>query len=239
MEKHSIWQNLLLFGAGTAILAAVYFGDPEIAWQFAREDGAVENLTALAYLFGMLACVWAIYTGRHVRMAIVWLVLCFVFLGEEVSWFQRILGYSVPAVEAINAQGEFNLHNLGDGAPFLSETGQFSFAFEKLLYSQNLYRAGFFVFFLIIPVAVLVSSRVRAFMNWWHYLRPSNSFLLAVWSVITISFVLTAISPELTRNSIAEFREFYWAFAIFLYTWMLAAPFRSSDFAWSGHARPV
>ena len=64
-------------------------------------------------------------------MAIVWLVLCVLFLGEEVSWFQRVFGYSVPAVEAINSQGEFNLHNIGNGERFL-EGGEFRFAFEKL-----------------------------------------------------------------------------------------------------------
>ena len=189
----------------------------------------MENLTAALFSVGVIACAIANYLGCRVRIAIVWLVLCVIFLGEEVSWFQRVFGYSVPAVEAINAQGEFNLHNIGNGERFL-EGGEFRFEFEKLFYSQNLFRAGFLGFFLIVPVLVSFSARFRAFMDWWHYARPSNGFLLAIWTIIALSFVLTVISPELTRNSVAEVREFYFSAIICIYTIMLAAPNGLSGF---------
>lgn len=40
-------------------------------------------------------------------------VTVFIVAGEEISWGQRILGIDTPdALEAINAQGETNLHNI-------------------------------------------------------------------------------------------------------------------------------
>ena len=46
-------------------------------------------------------------------MVLAWALLMFVFMGEEISWGQRILGFGTPEVlMEINHQQEFNLHNI-------------------------------------------------------------------------------------------------------------------------------
>ena len=40
------------------------------------------------------------------------LVLCFLFIGEEISWGERLHGAGIDAFRAINTQGETNLHNI-------------------------------------------------------------------------------------------------------------------------------
>ena len=40
-------------------------------------------------------------------------VLCFLFIGEEISWGERLHGFGIDAIRSINTQGETNLHNIG------------------------------------------------------------------------------------------------------------------------------
>lgn len=49
---------------------------------------------------------------RHLFL-IGWVLLMFVFAGEELSWGQRLFGFATPEVVGrSNIQNEFNLHNL-------------------------------------------------------------------------------------------------------------------------------
>ena len=108
------------------------------------------------------------------------------------SWLQRPFGFSVPAVERINAQGEFNLHNILQKGYWTGDDGFDPFA---LPHSQNLFRVGFVGFFLIVPLLVSKGKGVRAFASRIGYVRPSNAFLLGIWSVVAVSVVLTITSP--------------------------------------------
>jgi len=44
---------------------------------------------------------WALFLG-----------LCVLFIGEEISWGERLHGYGIEAIRAVNTQGETNLHNI-------------------------------------------------------------------------------------------------------------------------------
>ncbi len=47
-------------------------------------------------------------------MTLAWCLLMVVFAGEEISWGQRIFGFSTPdSLIEINRQSEFNIHNIG------------------------------------------------------------------------------------------------------------------------------
>jgi hypothetical protein len=79
------------------------------------EDGVLEWLSALLLLAASglavkLSRAMPIKAHRwmHVFMAVVF----FVMFGEEISWGQRLLGFSTPeAMAQINVQNEVNLHN--------------------------------------------------------------------------------------------------------------------------------
>jgi len=84
-----------------------------------REDGSIETATAVAFLAGAAGFAAAAGRGRPSRsgrrvLLVLASVASVVFFGEEISWGQRILGFETPApLRAINAQGEFNVHNVG------------------------------------------------------------------------------------------------------------------------------
>ncbi len=43
---------------------------------------------------------------------LLFLVLCCLFIGEEISWGERLHGAGIDAIRSINTQGETNLHNI-------------------------------------------------------------------------------------------------------------------------------
>ena len=91
-------------------------GDPWTYSSLTREDGLVENLTAVAFfLAGLLLFAAAPAERSGFRRGIYMLgglVMTFV-CGEEISWGQRIFGFATPDfLMDVNNQGEFNVHNI-------------------------------------------------------------------------------------------------------------------------------
>ena len=141
-----------------------------------------------------------------------------IFLGEETSWFQRCLDFSVPAVENINTQSEFNFHNLNmiHGGQLIDEEGHFQVNFQKIFTSQSLFRMGLFVYFLILPIAFL-NGNAKSFMVRIGYPNPPALFILSTWTTIALSFIFALFSNVPIKSALAETREMLYAFFIFLY----------------------
>ena len=89
------------------------------------EDGPIEwlqvALLAGMAVFGVLVGVAQIRDRRRL-IGLAYLaaaVVALFILGEEISWGQRILGWSTPEeLEELNKQGETNLHNIGPALLF-------------------------------------------------------------------------------------------------------------------------
>lgn len=83
-------------------------------------EATIELVEALLWMVSTVAFGWLTWVSWRTRrpMAqriyfLVFLVLCFVATGEEISWGQHLGLVDVgPTMQAINAQGETNLHNL-------------------------------------------------------------------------------------------------------------------------------
>jgi hypothetical protein len=84
-----------------------------------EEDGVVEWLQVVALAIAVGA--YLVLTRRHWRadrrltavLSILVALGIVVIIGEELSWGQRILGLATPpALDALNEQGETNLHNI-------------------------------------------------------------------------------------------------------------------------------
>jgi len=86
--------------------------DLDLAIKLNREDGVVENLTAIAFF--LMAVVFLILFIRTRKLINLLFALVFLFgAGEEISWGQRLFGFEVPeSINKVNAQDEFNVHNL-------------------------------------------------------------------------------------------------------------------------------
>jgi hypothetical protein len=81
------------------------------------EDGIVESLSAFLFLGSAIASAAMIRTVKNAparRAVLMVLVVGFVFcFGEEISWAQRMIGFSTPElIGEANVQNEANLHNL-------------------------------------------------------------------------------------------------------------------------------
>lgn len=214
-RRHRFFEIVVSLGAGLFVvyfILGLWFPSSPIL-DFGREDRPVEYLGALCWAGAWIICAYRLIKGQRqpLLLLITWMVLAFVFMGEEVSWFQRILGFGTPeAFEDINAQGEFNVHNLeGLGLAGLGV--------------QNLFRLGFISYFLVLPI-LTASRRVRALVAKLGYSPPERAFLMAVWAVIGVSVFLQLIGPEAARSITVESRESFYAFTVLVYVYLYLRP---------------
>lgn len=120
-------KGQLLYGWAAALAVSGAFVawaelSPDTLAYCSIEDGPIEYLTALLFLVSSMGFVITIVRSpflssrsewwRHLFLH-GWVLLMFVFAGEELSWGQRLFGFATPdMVGRFNVQNEFNLHNL-------------------------------------------------------------------------------------------------------------------------------
>jgi hypothetical protein len=179
--------------------------------EFTREDGPVEDATALLYfLAGLMALVafvasgpsrffrWHTNRNMYLLALAAFLLLC---AGEEISWGQRAFGWNTPeAFEAINRQHETNIHNV------LSVTlcGRL-LTFLALGYT------------LVIPVAYARLHRARMLLNFSGMLIPPlyiGCFFLAAY--LTNKIVAFTMTPRGEEHPVRELLECAYAAGYFL-----------------------
>jgi hypothetical protein len=100
------------------VVTAWTIGSPATLYPLTAEDGPLETLQFLLYIGGAGAFFnyWA-GARRDLpfggTLALVWALALLIMAGEEISWGQRIFGFSTPeSMMENNRQAEFNLHNL-------------------------------------------------------------------------------------------------------------------------------
>ncbi|PIE22225.1 MAG: hypothetical protein CSA62_13605 [Planctomycetota bacterium] len=118
----SIWNRSLLivliglFGIGLYLRFGKDLFPLEYLAAINPEDGVIEWSSAAIVLFAALLSgrialhgqATRAQVGMHCFLALLFFAMC----GEEISWGQRVLGFETPeALQGINVQGEFNLHN--------------------------------------------------------------------------------------------------------------------------------
>jgi hypothetical protein len=109
---------LLPFGVALGGGLSAFLGKGVYKW-VTGEDGVAEMLQVLAYLLSLglaVAVAGRLWTSARQGVACLYALLAvalFFLVGEELSWGQRMFGWSTPeSLEAINKQGETTLHNI-------------------------------------------------------------------------------------------------------------------------------
>ena len=205
---------LISFIFGISATLYVWFGERNVIDMLTREDGIVEYLSVLFYMAALVACFIALFKNEHKFLTLVWAILCFLFIGEEMSWFQRLFDYSVPWVEDLNKQKEFNLHNLN-----IFQSGKLTDASIELsdfLEAQNLFRLGFFGYFIVLPFLLNIPI-LRGFLLKLGYKKPDIGFILVLIFVLALSFTATILCPSFVKRAMAETREMLYAYFIMAY----------------------
>jgi hypothetical protein len=172
---------------------------PSQALSFLTEDGFFENLGAfLFFSAGVLFLATWVHCRKHAYAAgLLFLGLLMVFIaGEEISWGQRILGWSTPATYE-NVQNETTIHN----HPLFDKST------AGLLSMNNLFEYFNIGYGFVVPfLATLIASIGLVMRRWGISLVP-----LAIGVAFPANYVLSKLYRFIVDDEwihrIAELRE--------------------------------
>jgi hypothetical protein len=207
-----------------ACFAFFQFASPDWIINLAKEDSFFEWLTFLC-LFGA-AVMYYLSFRKYKNFFLLLLALAMFFgAGEEISWGQRIFGFSTPeSVKQVNTQGEFTIHNLEvfSGKQFdqHKRTG-----IENLLKISFLFKIFTFIFGMLLPLATYHIKTIARFTKKIRLPIPPFSigiFFLINWLIIVTGtkYLLAAGGNNrqysLLIFSATEIYEFIAALVLFL-----------------------
>ena len=164
------------------------------------EDGPLEWLQFFEYLISSIFGFFIYFKNKNKNTinSFIWLILsafCFIVAAEEISWGERITGFSINSLTEISIQSETNLHNL----PFFHD---------------------FFLDPILISICILFG-----WIGWrkWPYLNSIPDKKLSLFFLITALYIFYyeiswASTVEHIRNDL-EIYEFLLSTGIFLHFW--------------------
>ena len=164
------------------------------------EDGPLEWLQFSEYLISSIFGFFIYLKSKHKNTinSFIWLILsafCFFVAAEEISWGERITGFSLNSLTKISIQSETNLHNL----PFFHD---------------------YFLDPILIAICILFG-----WIGWrkWPYLNSIPNKKLSLFFLITALYIFYyelswASTVEHIRNDLEIF-EFLLSTGIFLHFW--------------------
>ena len=164
------------------------------------EDGPLEWLQFAEYLTSSLFGILIFFKSKKRKSlnSFIWIILsafCFFIAAEEISWGERIIGFSLNSLTEISIQSETNLHNL-----------------------------PFFHNYLLDPILVTICI-FFGWVGWrkWPYLNSIPSKKLSLFFLITALYIFYyeiswASTIQHIRNDL-EIYEFLLSSGIFLHFW--------------------
>jgi len=164
------------------------------------EDGPLEWLQFSEYFISSIFGIFIYFKNKNKNTinTFIWLILsafCFIVAAEEISWGERITGFSINSLTEISIQSETNLHNL----PFFHD---------------------FFLDPILIAICILFG-----WIGWrkWPYLNSIPNKKLSLFFLITALYIFYyeiswASTVEHIRNDL-EIYEFLLSTGIFLHFW--------------------
>ena len=164
------------------------------------EDGPLEWLQFAEYLISSLFGI-LIFLKRKIKKSInsiIWLIFsafCFFVAAEEISWGERLTGFTLDSLAEISIQNETNLHNL-----------------------------PFFHNYFLDPILIIICI-LFGWIGWrkWPYLDSIPNKRLSLFFLITALYIFYyeiswASTIEHIRNDL-EIYEFLLSTGIFLHFW--------------------
>ncbi len=177
----------------------------------AVEDGPIETGSAIFYGLSSLGFFLFARRSTHLKrmrgrfryfFTIAWAVLMFIFMGEELSWGQRIFHYKTPTeIAEHNEQGEMNLHNLYFIDNF--EGGKYRFLSAMMILTG-----------LIFPFLALFSRGKQLIQKWAFPVVP-----FAYWIFFMGAYIYGKVWAPYVANDAAEVREFLLSVGTLAFAW--------------------
>lgn len=233
---------LLFILIGASYLLAIV--DVRTNQYLTDEDSWIENFSALAFLAAAVLLFRSFWLsqGNGNDLGILktnrnWIfiglgLLFFVAFGEEISWGQRIFGWSTPeALAEVNYQQETNIHNL-DFFTFKEETGDAWYAPLLVLNAGRIFFYFWFSFMVIIPLLNLYHQKSRLLFSKINIpIAPLWTGLLMI-STVLLSKVYKIIFANASGDysgSIDEIMEGNYALMILVMSYALYRQVLTSD----------
>jgi len=221
-HKSNIQLALAMCAFLCVFLSFAYLPKNAVAFIADGELSVVELLSAFNYLLAFIFAIHALKVSRGVLKAhfVFWAFMCLLFFGEETSYLQHFLGYGTPEnIAQLNAQGEFNLHNLDifqGGSLFqLSNEGILKTVFT----SQNLFQIGFVGYFFVLPFLFKTSNFFERVLA--RYAVPILSLGTAAYffAILFISSLATisSLDDPFIKSAVAETRELFYSCVILFF----------------------
>ena len=203
--------------------------DEAVIERWAKEDRLIEWATVV---FMALVGVAAIHRARlfwqerPARIAMITLaVIAFVFLGEEISWGQRVFGWETPELFGdYNKQNETNFHNF--------HFGEFSFnrdLFGPAVEWSSFYYLCFFPF--LIPL-----RWIRWFADTLRFPVPRPRHQIAYFVAYLYIFYICTFDRRWEGLELLHAATFFMIFVAAVGD--AKRPLRPEDQSTPGHARP-
>lgn len=212
----------VLITVGYGVIPLSYIGllalGPTSASQIAREDGPIESLGAILALLASISLLVAYarssgHTNRFLWWPTrknVWLLLLagllFFWCGEEISWGQRIFGWSTPSfLSPLNVQDETNLHNLSL-FNLRDADGTLKTGLALMLTFNRLLNVFWLTFFVVVPLLNCSLGIARNALAWFGVPVPA----LAIGLLFPANYVGGLLSGKLVaRYVVAESQEMF------------------------------
>lgn len=224
-------KKIALYISVIIIYIALIKTNAETQFNLTREDGLFENTSAISFFFAFLIFSYLFFQSKHLDnlffgiktkrnvfyglLALLFLISC----GEEISWGQRIFGWSTPeTLMDMNAQNETNFHNLWLFQSYNKDGSSKSFM-ELFLNMGRLFTIFWMLYCVLIPLASFISVQIKKLVNYIGI--PLVPFWVGgffVLSYITFYATVTAFHSELDEaNRINEVRESFQAVGFLLF----------------------
>jgi hypothetical protein len=161
---------------------------PTMKGIFKGEHGVLDRTEAVIWLpivalnAIMLVDAWRRQLASVTRLWFLGMTLaCFVMAGEEVSWGQHVFGFAPPeSVAQVNAQEEFNFHNLNLGQ--LMGLPPDHWLAPRLANFNFILNPAYYLFSIVVWIAIPL-ARERRLASWLDSIptpsRPISTFLAA------------------------------------------------------------
>jgi hypothetical protein len=208
---------LLMGLSGLIIFILLWRGNRVLVSNITKEDAMIENLSALFWIEASVICFYRIANSNlgNKFLLYFWGIFSFVCCGEELSWGQRIFGYSISFVQGHNVQKEVNVHNLVPALNLLDAIKNRGIInWWGFLNAQCFFYLGFFAYFFVMPL-VMRTNKYLLLKQKIYYDPPSFTFIISVWPVIIFSFLLSF--TVYNHYAIIEAREMFMAFVVLFY----------------------
>ena len=116
-----------------------------VFWWIQKEDGLLETASVIFLFLASLAMLWCYFYGintskKQKNIYLFLSIFLFFWAGEEISWGQRLFGYSIDLIASNNSQSEVTLHNLYIVQDFLHFLYFIVFGFVSLLCLNTIFK---------------------------------------------------------------------------------------------------